>query len=435
MKIKKITGIFLTTLTAASLVFSPIISHAEGEKADFSSACIDNYEGTSPKNQISAPQLLSEAGIVMDASTGTILYEKNSKDKHFPASITKLMTVLLTLENCKLNETVKFSHDAVYSIEFGSANIGIKEGEELSLKNSLYGILLASANEVSYAVGEHVAGGNISDFSNMMNEKATQIGCLNSHFCNPHGLHDDDHYTCAYDMALITKNLLKYNTFRIIIGTKTYTIPPTNITPEARVLNNTHKMLKNNRFEYEGVEGGKTGFTNQALNTLVTCAKRDGLELIAVSMYGNQTHYPDTATLFNYGFNNYKSINIADEEKRIDNTNAAAFSSNNFLNENEDLFSIDEDAKMAIPKNTSLSDLASSVDSSNGEFNVSYSLDNKELSKVKLNLTNVSNNSYTFKNNIKSNAFNPFVYILIVIAVIIFGLLILLKSIKRKRRR
>lgn len=150
----------------------------------------------------------SDAAICMDGNTGAVLYGKNIEKQEYPASITKIMTVLLALENGNLDDTVTFSENAVYSIEYGSAHLGLTEGEELTLEQCLYGIMLASANEISNAVAEHI-GGSVEKFADMMNQKAEELGCVNTHFVNPNGLHDDNHYTCAYDMALITQAAMK----------------------------------------------------------------------------------------------------------------------------------------------------------------------------------------------------------------------------------
>ena len=154
------------------------------------------------------PDVFAEAAIVMEASTGLILYEKDIHSTYYPASITKILTALIAIENTSPGEIVTFSRNAVFGIERGSSHIGIDVGEELTMQQCLYAILLESANEVTYAVAEHIAG-SIPAFSEMMNEKAGSLGCLNSNFVNPHGLPDDNHYTSAYDMALITREALK----------------------------------------------------------------------------------------------------------------------------------------------------------------------------------------------------------------------------------
>lgn len=260
-----------------------------------------------------SPEIGSESGILMDATTGTVLYEKNPYETRFPASITKILTVLLALENGKMNDQITFSQDAVYKTE--GTSIGIDIGETISVEDCIYGVMLGSANECAYALAEHI-GGTYENFITMMNERVAEIGCVNTHFNNPHGLPDENHYTCAYDMALITKTAMENATFRNIFATKQHTIGPTNKTTESRPINNHHYMVlgKNSNYQYEGITGGKTGYTSKALNTLVTTASRDNLDLICVVMKTSTTHYGDTRSLLNYGFQNFSLVNISENE-------------------------------------------------------------------------------------------------------------------------
>ncbi|WP_058486906.1 D-alanyl-D-alanine carboxypeptidase family protein [Defluviitalea phaphyphila] len=266
------------------------------------------------------PVIQSDSAILMDAKTGTILYEKNIHKKQYPASITKIMTALLAIENGNLEDTITFSKNAVYSIEYGSSHIGMQEGEQITLKDALYGMFLMSANEVSNGIAEYIDG-SIENFAEHMTKRAEELGAQNTNFVNPHGLHDENHYTTAYDMALIAKEALKYDVFREIIGTITYTIPPTNIVDEPRYLANQHKLFNNKAYPelyYEGCEGGKTGFTNEARHTLVTYAKRDDLELIVVVLKSEkQAMYDDTRNLLDYGFNNFKMVSILQQDLPI----------------------------------------------------------------------------------------------------------------------
>lgn len=255
--------------------------------------------------------LEADSAILIDAKTGEILYDKNMNKKQFPASITKLMTVLLALENAKMPDTITFSRQAVFGIERGSSHIAVDVGEKLTMEQSLYAIMLRSANEVSLGVAEKIDG-TIENFAKHMTERAKELGCKNTNFVNSNGLHDENHYTTAYDMALIAKELLKFDEFKKIMGTLYYKIPPTNIQPETRHLYAQHQMIKpNSSFFYEGCEGGKTGYTNQSQNTLVTYAKRGNTELIAVVLRSSHTgHYLDTTKLFDYGFNHYQTKKI-----------------------------------------------------------------------------------------------------------------------------
>ncbi len=254
----------------------------------------------------------ADGGILMDASTGAILYGKNIHNAYYPASITKILTALIVIERCSLDETVTFSHDAVYNVEAGSTSAGLDEGDVLSVRDCLYALLLKSANEVANALAEHVAG-SIDGFSQLMNEKAASLGCVDSHFANPSGLNNENHYTSAYDMALISQAALQNETFMKIDSTLYYDLPVTKRNPEGARIYPGHKMLKKNLSEYyEGCLGGKTGYTSLAGNTLVTFAERDGLRLIAVILNGHQSHYRDTKALLDFGFQNFQTVNILD---------------------------------------------------------------------------------------------------------------------------
>ena len=219
------------------------------------------------------------------------------------------MTILLALEHGSLEDEITFSHDAVFSIEPGSAHIAIQEGEILTLEQVLYGIMLRSANECANAAAEYVVG-SMEKFAEHMTARAKELGCENTNFVNANGLFDENHYTTAYDMALIAQELLKNETYRSMMSNTYYLIPPTNKQPEERPLHGQHQMLnENSLYYYEPAEGGKTGYTVEAQNTLVTYAKQGDTELIAVVLKCNGAqHYVDTKTLFEYGFANYQTV-------------------------------------------------------------------------------------------------------------------------------
>ena len=205
------------------------------------------------------------------------------------------------------NATVTMSENAIWGVERDSTLIGLDVGEQVTVKDLVYATMVKSANECAYALAEYVAG-DIESFAKLMNERAAEIGCKNTHFVTPNGLHDEDHYTTAYDMALITKEALKNDTFREIAGTLNYTVPATNLTEETRPLWNGNKMINPAEpYYYEYCKGGKTGYTMKANNTLMTFAKKDGLELICVIMDcdGAKYAYSDSKALYNYCYNNY----------------------------------------------------------------------------------------------------------------------------------
>ena len=253
------------------------------------------------------------AGIVMDIDTGMVLYAKNIYDAHYPASITKIMTCLVALEHCKLSEKITCGEE-VYAIEENSSNLGIQPGEIVTMEQALYGLMLESANDLGNAIAVHVAG-SIEAFAQMMNEKAAELGCETTHFVNPHGLHNEQHYTCASDMAKIAAAAYDIKKFRKIVSTKEYTIPVTNIVDEERSFLNHHRMMHTDSDYYDSsVTGGKTGYTSDAWNTLVTFAERDGRRLVCVLMRENGAYrsYEETEDLLQYGFSQFKKLQLTD---------------------------------------------------------------------------------------------------------------------------
>lgn len=265
------------------------------------------------------PNVYAASAVVMDMDTGAVLYEKKADERHYPASITKLLTVLVALENMELTDTVLFSQASVDFLNYDDAQIGMKPGEELSMEDSLYAVLLASANEVSYAVAESTGialGGTYETFIEMMNRRSQELGCIGSHWVNPNGLHDDDHYTTAYDMALIASAVYQEEEFRNIMKTLEYRIGFTNLTQEERVFQQNHKMLwPENYYYYEYCTGGKTGYTDQSGTTLVTMAENGGMRLVAVVLqdYGVDA-YTDTRAMFDYAFANFSKAAVPVEE-------------------------------------------------------------------------------------------------------------------------
>ena len=265
------------------------------------------------------PIVYGDSAIVMDMDSGAIVYGKQIDKRHYPASITKLLTALVALENSQLTDEVLFSDDSVSFLEYGDAHIGMTPGEIISMEDAYYGMLLASANEVSYAVAENVGrlmGGDYNTFIQKMNDRSAELGCTGSHWMNANGLHDENHYTTAHDMALITSAVYQYDEYREVVQTLSHTIPPTNLVNESRTFQQNHKMLwpKNDNY-YEYCTGGKTGYTDQARTTLVTTADNGNLRLAAVVLYdfGNDA-YIDTRAMFDYVYNNFSKVMLTDQE-------------------------------------------------------------------------------------------------------------------------
>lgn len=261
-----------------------------------------------------APLTNSGAACLMDADTGAILFDANMDEQRYPASITKVMTALLVAENKQPTDTVTFGEQAVSESIPGNARIDVQLGETITVEDALHAILLASANEVCTQLAIDIAG-SVEAFADMMNERAAALGCINTHFTNPNGLPDPNHYTTAHDMALIMQEAIKNETFLRVESDLSYTIQPTNMTAAPRQLQNHHVMLFQDdpTYGYQGAFAGKTGYTDEAHNTLVTAAKRNNITLICVVLTCDNLDYIiDTRSLFDYGFDNFTHYTLKD---------------------------------------------------------------------------------------------------------------------------
>ena len=261
----------------------------------------------------------SEAGIVMNLDSGAVLFAQNIHVQEYPASITKLLTALVVVENASMDEQVTFSHDAVYNVESGSGNkLQLEEGDVLSVKDCLYVMLLQSSNQAANALAEHV-GGSREAFADMMNEKAASLGCRESHFVNPSGLNDPEQLTSAYDMAQIGAAVFGNPTLLEICSTTSATLPPTINNPNGRTYSMEHKLVvtgdSSDENYYPSAVAGKTGYTSLAGQTLVTYAEQDGRRQVAVTLKSTQrTHYSDTKTILDFGFARFKNVSVAENE-------------------------------------------------------------------------------------------------------------------------
>lgn len=264
---------------------------------------------------ITAPNLL-----LAETKTGKILYERNSDERIYPASLTKLMTAILVVENCELDEIVTVSDNAVNSVPSGYVNANLQVGEELTVEDLLYVMLIPSANDAANALAEHV-GGNIESFSSMMNTRAKELGCTGSNFTNPSGLHQEKHYTTAKDLFFISQKAVENSIIKKIIGTTTYSLPSTNkYTKETRIFTTTNYMIKKDLTKYycDYCIGAKTGYTGDAKNCVVEFAKKDGVELTAIVMGEDSKvkgqKFLDAKEMFEYVFENYKIKELAKQD-------------------------------------------------------------------------------------------------------------------------
>jgi D-alanyl-D-alanine carboxypeptidase len=367
LKFSKFKTIAIMLLTALIFVNSGFYVMAETLEEEANERKLLPIESNSISGWPEGPEIGAEAAILMEVNTGTILYSKNIHEELYPASTTKIMTCLLAVENGNLSDTIKFTNDAIHSVPADGSNIGMDAGEYLSLEECLYGIMVGSANEVANAVAENLCG-SISAFVDLMNEKAKSIGCTNTHFVNTNGLQDSDHYTSAYDLALIGCEFFSNELLCRVGNTPRYHFEPSAGQPDDFYLNNKHKLI-NGEIPYVGIIGGKTGYTDLARETLVTCAERGNIKLVCVILKEESpAQFTDTVQLFDYGFNNFKAVNVKSEETGyIPKDNA-------FFSQGEDIFNVKgasleftKNDYVCLPQNAELSDATSEISYTNDE--------------------------------------------------------------------
>lgn len=421
----------------------------------------ESYEWEIQSNNISGwpegPKVMAETAIVMDMDTEEVLYAKGIDEKRAPASTTKIMTAMLAIEKVPFETQITFT-DEVNNIEAGSTHIGIKPGETLTMKDCAYAILLASANEVSSGVAEYI-GTTVPAFVDMMNQRAKELGCTNTHFVNANGLYDENHYTTARDLAIIAKAAFQNETFREVIKTPYYIVPKTNITDEERWLNNHHKMILQGSEHYEGCLGGKTGYTEKAGNTLVTYAERDGRRLVCVLLadINMVAQYTDTKALLDYGFDSFQLLDTA----AVSLSPSKSDDLGKLLDEKGLLGTALETSSISIPKEivekltykTTLENNmlnidyyygeqqigSSSIQASDEILKVSQELSPKEITKTDASVSpNLSkDNDTSEKNNLLPSW--KYIALFLLITGVLFYIVVLIvnikRSIKRRKRR
>ncbi len=371
---------FFCILMAFCLLYNPIVSFAESkEEVDALIASIP-VEGW-PQ----APELTSQAAILINADSGTILYAKNATQMMFPASTTKLMTALLTVENTSPEDIISFSRTAVNSLPPGSSHIGMRAGESLTVKDCLYGLLLPSANEVANALAEHISG-SISSFVSLMNTRAEELGLINTHFSNPNGLHEDSHYSCAYDLAMILKQCIQNPTFLEVASRPTYVREPDELLNKRIPMASTNDMQRPNRAYYDpDVVCGKTGWTEQAGRCLVTYASRNGMNLISVTMNTIEPNqFLDTTQLLDYGFDQFSLANISKSDHSYDSSHLID-SPLHFQQETKGLVQLDPSSNLLLPSNLSFDQLERRVSNEdNSSATITYYYQNYALGSTSI---------------------------------------------------
>lgn len=347
-------------------------------------------------NWPTGPAIGAESAILMEANTGTVLYAKNIHEKNYPASTTKILTCLLATENSEMDENVEYSNNAVFSIERDSSNMGMDAGEVITMEQSLYGILVGSANEAANAVAEHISG-SVEKFAELMNSRAKELGCEDSHFVNPNGLYNEEHYTSAYDLATIGRAFFKNELLCKMSSTASYEIPPTATQPDDIIVHSKNKLLPDRECSYDYLVGSKTGYTSEARQTLVSCAKKDGLTLICVIMKEETPcQFTDTVDLFDYGFSNFQKVNISESEVQYSIKNNDLFNANNdVLGDSQPVLSLNEDDYIVIPNTAVFEDTTSTLSyddtTDNSVASIHYSYNNVEVGSVTVDLATETN--------------------------------------------
>ena len=312
MKFKKIhSGLIALGLCCSLFLQTPVLAAEETADAAAVSAISTNDIAGWPQG----PDITSTAAVIMEDSTNTTLYAKNMEQVLYPGATVKVMTTLLALENTQLSDQVTMTATGVPGVTDGGANISAQIDEVFTVEQCLYAIMLASANDVALQLAEHI-GGSVDGFVQMMNARATELGCTNTVFTNPTGLPDENQHTTAHDMALIMKAAADNESFQTIASTASYTIPATNVSGGDRVLTNNFSMLTNNNAAYyQYCTGGREGYTEASGSTLVCSAQKNGITLIAVVLQGTSgTTATEAASLLNYGFDNFNMLSLGDND-------------------------------------------------------------------------------------------------------------------------
>ncbi len=376
---QKTFRLYFSIVLAALLLFSAAIPADAQDKDD-----VDAVIASIPPDWPAAPSVSASAAVLMDADSGEILFAKNATDAMYPASTTKLMTALLSLENSSLSDIVDFDFAAV-NIPSGSSHIGMRRGEQMLLRDCLYGLLLPSANEVANALAGHVAG-SAKSFVVLMNERAYQLGAVNTLFSNPNGLHEDMHYTCAYDLALIMQACVRNSTFVEIASTPSYVHHADDLLPKDIPMTNTHMMIRSSSEYYNpDVVCGKTGHTDESGYNLVTYAQRDGTKLIAVVMgCEDGSQYVSTQSLLDFGFHYFHRVLPAELDTSLSMDNTFTPSPLSIPTPEVSLISLDSTDSILLPENVTFDKLQKSIENVEDGIRITYTYQNYPLGSVLL---------------------------------------------------
>ena len=398
---KSLAGI--TYALGLSLLIGSLPAHAtEAEDRILANQAM-TVESNQWQNWPVGPTVSAESAILMDADTSVVLYSKNIHTKHYPASTTKILTTLIAAERCSMDEMVTFSYKATHDIDPGSNHIGLDADEQLPMEDCLKAILIRSANEVSFGVAEHIAGDSWENFAPIMNERAKELGCLNSNFVNPNGLPNEEHVTTVYDMAMIGRAFFNNDLLCKMTLTKQLHLYPSANQPDEIWENNQMALIPGKEYAYDYLVGCKTGYTNDARSCLVSCAQKDGLKLICVVFKDEYPYqYEDTIALFEYGFNNFEKQNIADNETKYNlNTNDSFYSGNDIFGSSEALLTLNRDDYIILPKNVDFSQATPSISYENADgkeaAHITYKFYDAYVGQASVDINITGSKNYTFE--------------------------------------
>ena len=374
-----------------------------------------------------------KAGIIVETNTGKVIYEKEAEKQNYPASVTKILTAILVLENCDLNETAIASSKALSNIPPAYVVTPLYVGEEMRVEDLLYALMLKSANDAAYVLAEHV-GGSTEGFAEMMNKKAEEIGCKNSHFVNPNGIHDDNHYTTAYDMYLISKYAMQNEEFVKIVSTYKYTLPKTNkYKAEDRVMENTNSFANpDSKYFNENVKGIKTGTTTQAGNCLITSSSKDGMDFINVVLGAktSDSKFSETEKMVEYEFGNYEYVKLYNKNDIIQTIEVnKATKDTKVLN-----LIISDDIVPLLEKTSEDEKIEPTI---NLKENITAPIEQgQELGTISLNIGGIEYNAKLLaSNNVEKKTYYKEVAIIGGVIVIMLALIIISKKSKKNKKR
>ena len=353
----------LAGVLGLSLLISSVPVHAtELENITLTDRSL-NVASAEWENWPTAPDISSDSAILMDAESGVILYSKNIHKQQYPASTTKILTTLIAIESCQMDEMVTFSYKATHDIDPGSNHVGIDANEQLSIEDCLKAILIRSANEVSFGVAEHIAKDTWEHFAPIMNERAKELGALNSNFVNPNGLPNEEHVTTAYDLAMIGRAFFDNEILCKMTLTKQLHLYPTETQPDEIWENNHMSLIPGKEYAYDGLVGCKTGYTNAARSCLVSCAERNGMKLICVVLRADApAQYEDTIALLDYGFGNFEKRNVSQNETRYNiDTDNFFYNDNDIFGSSQALLATNKDDYIILPKTAAFTDADSVI--------------------------------------------------------------------------